>query len=597
MGEKKFLAISKREELLAAAGEIYTTEAVIAREVKAAKAVALCGYSDATEADIGYIVNIAKKICSFVGTKLNSFHKVDFSQEEWRLLLLGDILRWSQVIYEKYHKVLGLDPDEYFTYGIERNPIVPSGVWNGGIIREDDYSTFIYSVICRVLGFEVIYKDICKAEGTGQQNKTKKIAHMEQGIKKVLNDPRALLRWAKRIICGAQREIPRIRNCKSLLVRTRIPQKIEDDIISRHPNDLQRLQVNLLWSKTGEIVKKYTVNTELRAQLFDSETMPESEDPFERICFEIITQSICVSAIEAFDEVHMEAKRIAEHVHVEKVYTSACMFMVCFLENLCGVYLKREGAKCYQIQHAFAEALIECDLAMVRAIGFDAELTWGWTKESEAFEYRPRCINRTPECGSQSEPVNPDHKRILVIAPAMEDYNVLFVDYSQMEERYFQFLDCLAPHLYPHVVVRVRESTETEFCRKHQKYKGIHLETEQEVPYEESVRKSGLVISTYYSSCHVEAMCAGIPCVMFECFTFYVINPALQGIADKLKEAGIYYENGSLAADFVSKMEDYEVWWQGEEVQRAYTSYLKSVVGDYKRLPQIWETEFMADCE
>lgn len=240
---------------------------------------------------------------------------------------------------------------------------------------------------------------------------------------------------------------------------------------------------------------------------------------------------------------------------------------------------------------------MEYELALVRAVGFDAELTWGWTRELDGFEYKPCCINRTPECGSQSNPVNVDYKRILVIAPSMEDYNSSFSDYSQMEEKYFQFLDCLDPHLYSHVVVRVRESTETEFCKKHQKYKGIHLETMQEIPYEESVRKSGLVISTYYSACHVEAMCAGIPCVMFECYTLYVINPALHGITNKLKEAGIYYENGGLAADFVSKLEDYGAWWQGEEVQDAYSSYLKSVVGDYKNLPQIWETEFMADCK
>lgn len=597
MGEKKFLAISRRKELLADIDEMYTTEAVIAREVKIAKPIVLCGYLNATEEDLKYIVDIAKKVCSFVGTRLNELHKTSFSQEEWRLLLLGEIITWCQVIYEKYHKVLNLEPDEFYTYGIERNPVIPSGVWDGGIIREDDYSTYIYSVICKVLGFEVIYKDICKAEGIEQQIKTKKSAHIEQRIKRVLDDPKVLLRWAKRIICGSQTEIPRIENCKSLLVRTRIPQNIEDAIISRHPNELQRLPVNLLWIKTGEIVNKYTVNAELRARLFNFENIPESEDPFERICFEIVSQSICISAIEAFDEIHMEAKRIAENVHVEKIYTSACMFLVCFLENLCGVYLKREGAKCYQIQHAFAESLIEYQLAMVRAIGFDAELTWGWAREVEKFEYKPRCINRTPGCSNQSKPVKSDHERILVVAPGMEEYNVIFVDYSQMEERYFQFLDCLDPRLYPHIVVRVRESLETEFCKKHQKYKGIHLETEQEIPYEESVKKSGLVISTYYSSCHVEAMCAGIPCVMFECFTFHVVNPVLQGITDELKEAGIYYENGSLAADFVSKMENYEGWWQGEEVRDACTSYLKSVVGDYKNLPQIWETEFMEDCE
>lgn len=71
-------------------------------------------------------------------------------------------------------KIFKLRPNEFYTYGIEQYPIAPSGVWNGWLVRDDDYSTYLYTVICKTLGFDVIYKDFCKSNNENSQVKPRK---------------------------------------------------------------------------------------------------------------------------------------------------------------------------------------------------------------------------------------------------------------------------------------------------------------------------------------------------------------------------------------------------------------------------------------
>lgn len=588
---KKFLAISADRVFLPDKEEcgIFTTEAAIARKVKNVELIAASGYQDVTEDTFSYLTNVANNICLFIGEKLNGYHGVNFSEEEWRLLLLADIRRLIQVVYERYQKIIRLSPEEFRTCGIKNTPIIPSDVADAAIVNEDCYNTFIYSTICEALGFEIEYKDYAALTVS---EKTSCTPCLKKRVKKAVSDPKAALKWVKRKLVGTgpEKELSKIDACKSLLVYTRIASDVENDIIHRHPNDIRRLDAPALWRKGEKIASNHTVDMDLRKRLFTRNGT--GTDIFEDICFQIVSQSICIAVLEAFQDTLYEAKRIAEHVRVEKIYTSADMFFSCFLENLCGVYLKREGAKCYHIQHAAPEALMEAELAGIRAVGFDAELTWGWKREEDGFQYEPRCITRTPSF--TFVPIVRESNRILVIAPPFEEYNHSFVELGQLSEKYFQFLDNLNPQLYKNVVVRVRDSLMSDFCQLHRKYKGIRLETAGDMSFEESAQKSTLVICTYYSTCHVEVMCADVPCVMFECFNFYGINPVLADTLKSLKRAGILHTDGKSAAEFVSGLDDYRDWWKDEGRRAICADYLNLVAGDYRNLSAIWEAEFMA---
>ncbi len=93
--------------------------------------------------------------------------------------------------------------------------------------------------------------------------------------------------------------------------------------------------------------------------------------------------------------------------------------------------------------------------------------------------------------------------------------------------------------------------------------------------FDDAVKKSGLVISSYDSTTALEAITSNQPCILFIDERFWELSEKAKPIFAKLENCGVVISDPIALAEFVVQYSgSYRTWWDTDEVQSAVGTYL-----------------------
>ncbi len=539
-----------------------------------------------------YIASFKKKVLSELVEQLNEIYKLKFDYNQWNILIgmwLTDILF---LIYDHYTRITSID--ERFNLvinkiNIETNRSVAESI--SSMVCDDYFNAFIYSVICKELGIEIIYKE--ERDSTKVIKKLCYYMQSKYGRKKIADKLIKKKRKSKHDFNGAI--IDKVKEGTEIVViKGRFPNGLEnaikdevgDRIVMFSDSDFENIESYIICDTQDE--HPISIN-------FDNLTF---DNRFEEIAAKIvpciIPEEFCVNN---FINIYKKAENIIKQWNIKKIYSSAYIG-IGFLASMCASLEYDKNVEVIDIQHSAGYNLNNSAIYN-ESLVFDKILTWGWKTGRKIYgcDIDSFSINRT----ILSENMSYDSKsdRILYATNQIESYEVgrgLICD--NYEKRHFELIDELNEDEKKHLIVRLfTDDINSSIMHKYIcEYKNIKLENVREIKFYDSLSRSKLLICDSYGSTHIESMILNHPVMFFNGIDMPIKNEQVEDLLDELKKVYIYADSPKELMDNYRKIDNIKQWWDSSIVQETVKRYLDVCANGYnKDLKKIWISEFLKE--
>jgi putative transferase (TIGR04331 family) len=222
----------------------------------------------------------------------------------------------------------------------------------------------------------------------------------------------------------------------------------------------------------------------------------------------------------------------------------------------------------------------------------DRFFCWGWGKYNLPS---PKLSN------IRSTEIKKTDSKILFIPYSVSKYSN-HIDSSPIST---SFNDCLETH-YNFFRTLKAQSMENDLLVRLKSGKdlwNLHYEYSQcgitnfvyshEETLNKSISKSSLVIVTYDSTVFLESLTLNVPTCLFLRRDVWEMSELAQKYFDSLEEVGIvHYDQESLFAHMLHQENEYDGWWNSDEVQIAIASFLEVFGHSSDRWEHDWLVEF-----
>ena len=110
--------------------------------------------------------------------------------------------------------------------------------------------------------------------------------------------------------------------------------------------------------------------------------------------------------------------------------------------------------------------------------------------------------------------------------------------------------------------------------------------------FDDAMKKSGLVISSYDSTTALEAITSDHPCILFFDERYWELSEKAKPFFSKLENCGVVIRDPIALAEFVVQYSgSYRTWWETDEVQSAVGSYLDQFAKATHDWQSVWVHE------
>lgn len=546
-----------------------------------------------------YIVGLSERIIHFYGIRLNQYRNINFSDRQWTIIMCIWLRHFLFDLYYKYLKLDSVRNEDIYMVGIDSYPEEKSIAF---IIRSDISSigknVYLWTWLAKAMGIECVYRsDVVKVPAV---NVAKKGADLfaDRLVRAVRHPGQAIFWLGKKLLhsqAGAEESgfkniDPTVR---TLMVKTLLPTGLEEKISRQSGGKAGYLEHYAIWNMGREIVSKYDKDIELRKEVLRDAFAPQTE--FEKIAHAAVMEFLPIAYMEAFEEMYAQAVEITKDWNIHKFYS--CYTSTELLDYCIALMIPR-GIEINLMQHSAAYGGRPL-LAMEECMYADYFLTWGW--EGLRYDWlhakvKPVAIVRQPV---KATAVEVAVKEKILYTPNIGTVS----DYGQGDEmgdytgNSLRFIEALDVDIRRQLYIRYNSNDDfnNELVKRcKERFPEIHYETRSEKSFTDSVLESKYLISDYYGSTHIEALCLNKAFVMFDANRLMFCGAYFEEHVKPLRDAGVYLEDGLELAHILNQRKNDTSWLYTDEIQKIYHQYMEAFTRLNQDVEKIWADEIMA---
>ena len=499
--------------------------------------------------DYHYINNLYNKILPNLKLILNEYHRVNYSERYWKIIIGPWLITFLQILYERFSNLVFLfekkkhEDLKTIILKIEKNTLIPKNYEEfTRLMLSDTWNHYIYSLLIDFDQFNLpikkVYKDF-ENEEKYEEYLTKKTSSRNKILNKFANI------FFKKNILISESYLGLKNEFLLALNYFCFPRYSIGDVDIENKLNYQRNKINFEFTTNNsfeEFVKKNIFNFMPRSYLEEYNLVGEAvknmnwaKNP--RIIFtsHFITKTL-------------QSRYTADSLEKNKTKL--------VLGQHGGVY----GQYLFSSMQDF-----EIDIS-------DKYLTWGWNNSSE------KIIPFGVIKNLKKNKYNLNNSNLLMIMRSQSRYTHRLNSYSGTNQIKKYFDDNI--ELCKRLESKIRE--ENLLLRFHarkfgwdeeKKFKNILKKVNIDMGYKKISKllsSAKLVLHTYIGTGYLETLASNIPTIIYANTKDCLLNEESLSDLKILKEVGIYYENYISAANFInSNWENISSWWFSNLTQNA----------------------------
>lgn len=537
-------------------------------------------------ANMKEVSELATKWTVILGEQLNKEFGLNIKEREWWFIIRGFLVSLIGEIKTKHDILKKIKGQGVYCKYYEIDTILRTdNEFEENLNYSLNYHLGIWASILKCNGVEIVTETLKK-----NISDNKVIRKARSAIKLIQANPRRFKEKIQNILVGSKGVFPQASG-EVLVMTSRMPLDIELDIV-RKSNGSVEFAVSDPFASTTNKILDHIIPDQERRRHFLANIKPDNE--LEDLIIKLLPEYLPLSLFEGLKEMYNTASHICSKWKYRKVYHCADetdLFRFCM-----GIMAAQKGSLICDMQHAMTYSL-NFYVGYKEYVQYDRFITWGWkSDEIKVGSFRRAAITRQP-----IKPIR-EHERknkilLLALAVPILAYGkdgFYMGDYCEHQK---SFISSLSPELRGQLVVRTDMPEDVSdlrrWCRKN--YPAVKFESLRDIMLSDSVMESRLVITDYYGSAHIESYISGEPFVMYDGLKLIEFNPVCKPYLKKMKELGIYYENGKELAEAINQKEDYDVWLMSEEVKNLLEEYKNTMTGLNNDIADVWLKEFIGD--
>jgi putative transferase (TIGR04331 family) len=513
------------------------------------------------EKDYYYIQNIYEITLRSLSYKLNEFHKKDYSERYWRIVLGPWLSTFIEILYDRWYSIKKC----YSEYEIKDSIILDYN--SEGMIpncakefrvKDDHFNHYLY----------------------GEIIKYNKLPHSLKKISKSANITTTLDNDGHKIIL--KKKIVYFLNLFSTLFTTEKDIFITTSYLSKKEEyKLYFLLNQYPFMKKDFDVQKTIPNMQQRNWVLNGLV----NNDFEKFVSEFVPKNIPTAYLEGYEDLEKLTENLPWPKNPPVIFTSNS-FKNDDVFKVWAAKKTENNSHLYIGQHGGSYGMLRFNTTERHEIKIsDRYFTWGWDDPNNK-EVVPigQIINR--------KPLRVDHKKnqkILMITSYMPRYSTRMYNsvFSSQVLNYlddlFEFTAKLDDNLKKNLIVRLK-SDDTGWCtlkRWSDKFPNIALDKGFE-KIENIIKKSRIYVHTENSTTFLESFTMNVPTVMFWNPNHWELRESAIPYFEMLKKCGIYHETPESAANHINHVwNKVDEWWNDKELKQA----IKCFCSRYAHVP------------
>lgn len=524
------------------------------------------------ERDYKYLLNFYERLLPVISLRLNQYHKVEFSDKYWRVLIGPWLSYFLHSVFDKWESVQEAKKHYYIKETIK----LDLSEFN---LTPVSMAHFFSSFIMNDYWNHHIYSEILKYS-TSIKQKTVKI-----NIKKNSENEQFERRKDNRSLRNKARNI-----YNKILSKIAVDDKyfIIGSYLSMKNEIKLQIKLNQIPKLWASVVPKWT---KIRPERKDFSIQWKYENEFEKFISQILVFQIPIVYLENYKELLRTTLKTGWPLHPKVVFTSNALWH----DDVTMAYVAEKienGTKLVYGQHGgYGIQAYSWSEHHERHIA-DRYLTWGWSDKSD-LRLIPvgliKSINKYIKMEQRSLSL-----KKLVLVRALSSPYVFRVDSDiglpqllKSINRSLKFAENLPVTIRENnLLVRLYPMTrafsldghsETESAEKFYSEKNIWNELFPKIEINDGsdsieihINKARLVVYSYNGGTgYLEYIAAGIPVIMFWDMTDSPIRAQAVPFFEQLRSVGLFHDSALSAANHVKTIwEDVDSWWNSEEVRQ-----------------------------
>jgi putative transferase (TIGR04331 family) len=527
---------------------------------------------------------LSDRIIAVMKGKLNDYHNVDFSFEQWKLIYGISLWHCLFSLYNCFCKINNISKDSVAYTAYEENACIRTSesVQSNQLIEDARFYADVYRGVCDFFGIRVVYSKKTLSCVLLQ----KCISHLTvpRLRKSIPTKLKRKLFYKKNDVNGSP--MPKIRDfneCDNYIIWGRFDEKVSNDISAN--KNVQNISLNNPYFS----LVQHSMTENMSAEINSVDFLLEQFEPlneFEEFIKTFLPKLIPIDLVEAFKSLYDFAKDFVDDKKVKRVISSSHVGAGT-LPSIIGALLMEKGTEIYDVQHSAGYGLMK-GFRFGEKYLFQKFLSWGWEEKNTQCEIIPVGINRLNKFDVVKEGI--PGKRVLYCGYDVESFECgRSLDSSHYLEKHFQFIDNLSTEVRKTLTSRVFRKPYF-FERYDKKYRDVKLQLVDEIPFYDAMKQVDLIVVDNYSSVHIEAIANNQPVI------FFLANDVIikdEVVYEKLKELHsykVFAYSPEEAAFFVNDMEDVLAWWNNEELQKCVKEYLCLCAYGYDNIAGTWNS-------
>ena len=507
-----------------------------------------------------YIEDLCDKIIIFLGGKMSDLFKIPFSFEQWKIYYDEWLSAFLHCAYYCYNKISLVDIDNTIMHGISANTVF-SDYWES--MTDFTYVSDYRALICNFL-FErmggIVYKHLGTIKTMSSYQSTRNPKY-NNGLLMTGIEDKDFLVVQGRMNKEDEKQIEK--NCEKVLFK----------------------EIEYFANRTTELIQNLKIDFDLRKKVINGF---KTENRFESFIDELLQKFMPLSLFEGIPVIYSRAIYITKDWTFKKIYCSAVSFGELFY--MCCAIEKKKGISLFNIQHALSYFRYSF-FARREEKAFDKFIMWNdaFVDNSDKIEY----VAGTRFNSSIDKSWSGGNK-ILWVSALPELYYRCGCSYERYFERRMKVIEALPQNSRERLSFRNRpmnEDNDLDFKEQcNVLYPEIVFEDYRKKTMIDSFSESEVVIIDYWSSTILEAIDFGVPFLIFDAVEFVSEKNKYDGLFDKLKAAGIYYDD---IEEFLKSINSglFEKNWTITKEQELLCKELKNAIAK-NNVVEAWTKEF-----
>jgi putative transferase (TIGR04331 family) len=501
--------------------------------------------------DFQSILRIEEVLFPLLSNTMNSYHKTNYSENYWRIILGNWFRTFLEVIYnrtETLKSALGNYEIRSATFiEIPSCQMIPQDYDDMvRLLRSDLYNSNLDFLIVSQLNIKKI--DLYTLNMELPDN-----VDLDRGLKRKF----VLSKKLKQLF--TKLGILLIRKNEPYISATLLPIKMEMYLQSAF------FSFPKLWRQHLEFNSKAKPNLNLRKQLRLNSSLGDEFEIYINLLFKLMP--LCY--LEGYKELVARTKQSILPKNPKFIFTSndfaSFEIFKCF-----AAYNKENGTKLFIGQHGNNYGASKLISPTVEELFCNKFITWGWSnsfkKNIPGFVFRNagRKLSGNPSGG-------------LLLVEDMKQNRVRTFDVDYEHSKFFEnqkdFIKALKPECKKSLTIRLHSySSKSEFCdlERFLEFDDSLTIDNGRVSIDKLIKANRLTVFSYDSTGLLENLSLNIPTVAFWKDGLHYLNDRAISFYQELVEVGIvHFEPESIATHINMVWEKLDNWWQSESVQKA----------------------------